>query len=317
VVNQTTQRAKLKKITAAAGLTVAGALALGVIANKYRRKQAVSPSTALSQVNTKTLTPATVTGRRKLLKGRANTTPLLPYRSSRPSNKQIRSLDSYVTGSADLNKALREGRIADVDLDQVKAIDAWMANSTPQQGRFWRGISSERSYEQLKAMRVGDVFTDTGYGSFTSDVFETRRFADATSRAGDQPFILKVKGSLYPLPYDHMANYNDRKAVKYRGRLEYRNNTKEMMEHEKEALSPRNSQFKITKIVPDVSLNPQAPGRRLQLYTIIEVDLIPQEVTKTKRAVRGSSVSPLGLRRRRIQNNPLLQPPSQDYDWDD
>lgn len=321
--NQSNEIVKLRTVAAAAGLTVAGAVALGVITRKYRPRITAGQSTTLNQSSVKALTPAAVR-RTKRLKGSQDTTLLLPERSSRPSNRQLRNIDEYVNGSAQLNKALREGRVTDIDMDQVKAIDAWMSNSTPVQGRFWRGVSSETSYEQLSRLRVGDTFTDSGYGSFTSDLFTTARsFATVRPTSKDQSFILKINGSLYPLPYDHMANYDARKAARYSGKLVYNNNTAGMMDHEKELLSPRNSQFKITKIIPDVELSGRIITKGYKpKYTIIEADLIPQQVTSAQRSVRGSSVAPLGLRRKRRtrlqDDNPLLNSSiAGDYEWDD
>jgi HK97 family phage portal protein len=145
---------------------------------------------------------------------------------------------SAYTGSdyASLNAALREGRgpgqnykgkslkdaVKDAkskwDVALVAALDIATQVDSGTQRSLYRGTRSEGLAKQLSAMKPGDEFTDTGFGS------ASRSYGSADSFTGDGGVMFKIRTS-YGLPISDLSQHG----------------------HEREVLLPRNLKYRLVK----------------------------------------------------------------------
>lgn len=142
------------------------------------------------------------------------------------------------TGSdyASLNVALREGKgpgqnfsgkslkdaVKDAkskwDVALVAALDVATQVDTGTKRDLYRGTRSESLAKQLAAMKPGDEFTDTGFGS------ASRSYGKAEGFSGDGGVMFKIRTS-YGMPISDMSQHG----------------------HEKEVLLPRNLKYRLVK----------------------------------------------------------------------
>ena len=303
---------KAAKAAAAVGLSVAGAVALALIARgKYSNKgKSVAQVFQASSQQPPNLSPKRLRQAEDLTnssKPPPGTKPigLLPSRSSAPRENELASLGVYTNGSRALNYKLRRGaaeELTAVEMLHVKRIDSWMANSTPVPGRYWRGMPPGESAQKYINAKVGDSFVDPAYASFSSELRAAKTFTSAIkTNEGFTYVLVRARGSMHPIPYNNL--------VAREARIAQRRGQKPVLEehdfsHEAERLANRNSKYTVTKILRDVKFS----GDPHRSYTIIEVDMTPSLDTRT----RPGSGRRKPIRRSRYRSAPDIDDPSVD-----
>ena len=149
---------------------------------------------------------------------------LKPPNSSFKTKLQSRTVAEYVSDSKAINQGLRTGR-SELFEDEITVIDDWIKGSQATKGTFFRGINDKKVLDYLSKAKVGDSYTDLGYGSFSKD----KEIADEFSRPDQKgnTYMLRVqRASLYRIPVEQFP---------FRREVD-----------EKEHLAPRNARFRIT-----------------------------------------------------------------------
>jgi hypothetical protein len=147
---------------------------------------------------------------------------------------QIRdAIDSYTRGSYTLNTQLRTGRDTKDVQPIISGLDKWFARSKATQGIYYRGFNSGGTEASIwENMRVGDTYSDKGYGSFSTSRKIGEDFSGLFNK--QEGYLIVARGGAYPIPY----------GIKGSGRFPVGTG----YAPEKEALMPRGTTYKITKI---------------------------------------------------------------------
>ena len=183
---------------------------------------------------------------------------LLPARSSAPTEAELEILEQYINSSRVLNRSLRSGKLVPGVEARVEKIDTWMRNASPTEGRYYRGIASEKDAEFFRTASVGDTYNDRGYGSFSSVYLTARQFAEETA-AGAERVIVRTRAPFYAMPteaIDTMARHRGTFDVSAAG--------------EDEFLAPRGASYRVTKIRSGIPT--EGRNRLFRKYTLVDLE---------------------------------------------